>query len=147
VGADLQKQVREAIETLGNGFLLSDGPLLAHLQNDTALCQQFYAELLHIVYRILFLLYAEQRGMVPGRGAPLDTLYRQSYSLTALRRQAESDPTSPEAFDLWEGLKVTFKMFQKGAADLGVYRYNGMLFAEDQTPLLDSGQPIQNRKS
>lgn len=137
VGADLQKQVREAIEMLGNGFLLSGGPLLRQLQDDTSLCQQFYAELLHIVYRILFLLYAEQRGMVPKTGAPLENLYRQGYSLTALRSKAESDPTSPEAYDLWEGLKVTFKMFQKGADDLGVYRYNGMLFAEDQTPLLD----------
>ncbi len=137
VGTDLQKQVREAIEMLGNGFLLSGGPLLRQLQTDTALCQQFYAELLHIVYRILFLLYAEQRGMVPKTGAPLENLYRQGYSLTALRSKAESDPTSPEAYDLWEGLKVTFKMFQKGVVELGVYRYNGMLFAEDQTPLLD----------
>lgn len=137
VGADLQKQVREAIEMLGNGFLLSGGPLLRQLQADTALCQRFYAELLHIIYRILFLLYAEQRGMVPKTGAPLENLYRQGYSLTALRTKAESDPISPEAYDLWEGLKVTFKMFQKGADDLGVYRYNGMLFAEDQTPLLD----------
>ncbi|MCG3207810.1 MAG: hypothetical protein FOGNACKC_01410 [Anaerolineae bacterium] len=137
VGADLQKQVREAIETLGNGFLHSGGPLLAQLQTDTTLCQQFYAELLHLVYRILFLLYAEQRGMVPQSGAPLADLYRQSYSLTALHAKAENDPASPEAYDLWEGLKVTFKMFQKGAPELGVYRYNGMLFAEDQTPLLD----------
>jgi hypothetical protein len=169
VGADLQKQVREAIETLGNGFLFggsgsgiwgselgaSEQPtnhhpqtsthqsLLEALQHDSALCQQFYSELLHIVYRVLFLLYAEQRGMVPRPGAPLDTLYRQGYSLTALRGKAESDPASPEAYDLWEGLKVTFKMFRQGANDLGVYRYNGMLFAEDQTPLLDG----ENRDS
>jgi len=44
-------------------FCVEGGPLLTQLQGDTALCQQFYAELLHLVYRILFLLYAEQRGM------------------------------------------------------------------------------------
>jgi hypothetical protein len=78
VGEDLRGQVREAIETLGNGFL--DGELIQRLSADEDLCRQYYGEILHVVYRILFLLFAEQRSMLPGR----DSLYAESYSMARL---------------------------------------------------------------
>jgi hypothetical protein len=141
VGDDLREQVREAIETLGNGFLATSPDLLHRLQGDDALIRRYYAEILHIIYRILFLLFAEQRGMMPGR----DSLYVETYAIAALRARAERElPGGTRAAnagfghaDLWEGLKVTFKMVRDGAPDLGVTQYNGMLFAADQTPLLD----------
>ncbi len=170
VGEYLRGQVRQAIETLGNGFL--DGELIRAFHGatsdrsagsdacrqssnvrrqggmtfdasrltqessdgSTALIQQYYAEILHIVYRILFLLFAEQRGMMPGR----DSLYAQSYSIARLRGRAEGDiPREDDFTDLWEGLKVTFRMVREGVPDLSVFGYDGMLFAEDQTLLLD----------
>jgi hypothetical protein len=155
VGEDLRGQVRQAIETLGNGFLAGgvirspaghpsvgasglDGELIRQLQADPDLCRRYYAEILHIVYRILFLLFAEQRGMLPHTGAPLEDLYRSQYSITALRTRAEGDIPREEGFtDLWEGLQVTFRMLREGAPQLGVFGYDGMLFADGQTPLLD----------
>jgi len=159
VGEDLRGQVRQAIETLGNGFL--DAELLARFtgkaapeaQNATganftqyairsthdpaALIQQYYAEVLHIIYRILFLLFAEQRGMLPHADAPLAELYRREYSITALRGRAEGELPREDRFpDLWEGLKITFRMVSTGAPELGVFGYDGMLFAEGQTPLI-----------
>ena len=95
VGEDLRGQVRQAIETLGNGFL---------------------------------------GGMLPGR----NSLYAQSYSIAALRARAEGDvPAEDDFTDLWEGLKVTFRMVREGVPSLGIFGYDGVLFAEDQTPLLD----------
>lgn len=145
VGDDLREQVREAIETLGNGFLATSPDLLHRLQGDDALTRRYYAEILHIIYRILFLLFAEQRGMMPGR----DSLYVETYAISALRNRAERDisggtMTAGASFghtDLWEGLKVTFKMVREGAPDLGVTQYNGMLFAADQTPLIGAPRP------
>jgi len=158
VGEDLRGQVRQAIETLGNGFL--DGELIRLLAGDvkresvkredvkreesitdhvsrftpSSLLQQYYAEILHVVYRILFLLFAEQRGMLPGR----NSLYATSYSIAALRARAEGDlPAEDDFTDLWEGLKVTFRMVREGVPELGIFGYDGVLFAEDQTPLLD----------
>jgi hypothetical protein len=134
VGEDLRGQVRQAIETLGNGFLAASPELIRRLQGDDALCQQFYGEILRAVYRVLFLLFAEQRGMMPGR----DSLYAETYAIAALRGRAEGDIRREDDFaDLWEGLKVTFDMVRQGAPALGVFGYDGMLFAEHQTPLLD----------
>ncbi|MBU1746580.1 MAG: hypothetical protein KKA73_02735, partial [Chloroflexi bacterium] len=136
VGADLREQVRQAIETLGNGFLT--GPLIARLQTDDAACRQFLRELLHVVYRCLFLLFAEQRGMMPGR----DSLYAETYSMARLRTRAEGDiPRRDDHVDLWHGLQVTFRMVREGVPELGVYGYDGMLFADGQTPLLDGSPP------
>jgi len=162
VGEDLRGQVRQAIETLGNGFL--DGDLIRllagkdeHVKREdvkrenvkreesvthhvsrftpSSLLQQYYAEILHVVYRILFLLFAEQRGMLPGRSS----LYAQAYSIAALRARAEGDvPLEDDFTDLWEGLKVTFRMVREGVPALGIFGYDGVLFAEDQTPLLDA---------
>ncbi|MBC7251087.1 MAG: hypothetical protein H5T62_12480 [Anaerolineae bacterium] len=138
VGEDLRGQVRQAIETLGNGFL--DGELIRRLQADAALCRAYYAEILHIIYRILFLLFAEQRGMMPGR----DSLYAEAYSIAALRARAEGDiPGEDDFTDLWEGLKVTFRMVREGVPELGIFGYDGMLFDDDRTPLL-AGRAVRN---
>jgi hypothetical protein len=113
------------------------------LQAEPDAATGFYSELLHVVYRILFLLYAEQRGLLPRHDAPLAALYRESYSISALRERALSAAaaeTDPHV-DLWEGLKVTFALMARGADRLGVYAFNGMLFDPAQTPLLDP-QPL-----
>ncbi|MCP4535873.1 MAG: N-6 DNA methylase [Chloroflexi bacterium] len=144
VGEDLRGQVRQAIETLGNGFL--DGDLIRRLQGagpelaegDDALCRRYYSEILHVIYRVLFLLFAEQRGMMPGR----DSLYAESYSIARLRTRAEGDiPREDDFADLWHGLRVTFRMVREGVPELDIFGYNGMLFAQDQTPLLDRFPP------
>ena len=138
VGEDLRGQVRQAIETLGNGFL--DGDLIHRLQQDDALCRDYYGEILHVIYRILFLLFAEQRGMMPGR----NSLYAQGYSIAALRARAEGDiPLEDDFTDLWHGLQVTFRMVREGVPELDVFGYDGMLFDADQTPLLN-GRAVRN---
>jgi len=163
VGEDLREQVRQAIETLGNGFL--DGALIGAFHGEardgrggadagcqtssvkrqddvtfdtSRLAREYYAEILHIVYRVLFLLFAEQRGMMPGR----DSLYAEAYSIAHLRALAEGDiPREDDFTDLWHGLQVTFRMVREGVPELGVFGYDGMLFAEDQTPLLSGSPP------
>lgn len=142
VGEDLRGQVRAAIETLANGFL--QGPLAARLAGQTERVADFYDEILHVIYRILFLLYAEQRAILPRRDAPLADLYREAYSLTALREHAAAsatsvtDPAGDPYGDLWEGLLATFAMVARGAPALGVTAYNGMLFDPGRTPILNS---------
>jgi len=132
VGEDLRENVVRAIETLGNGFLT--GALIPQLQDDPELCRRFFAELLVVIYRMLFLLFAEQRGMLPGR----NSLYMDEYSITALRARAERPiPDWDDHVDLWERLKVTFHMLKEGVPELGIFGYNGALFDDDKTPLLD----------
>lgn len=124
-GADLRDNVVAAIETLGNGFL--SGDLIVRLQEDEEACRDFYSEVLIIVYRILFLLFAEQRGMMPGR----ESLYADEYSVTRLRERAEGRiPLRDDHHDLWDGFMVTCQMVRDGVPELNVFGYNGELFSD-----------------
>lgn len=129
VGEDLRPQVRGAIEHLGNGFLQGDPELIERLQGDPDAARDFYSEILRVVYRILFLLFAEQRGLVPDAGADRKDLYWDEYSLSALRERAEGGvPDRDDHTDLWHSLTVTFQMVREGAEALGVFGYDGELF-------------------
>jgi hypothetical protein len=122
VGENLRRNVKKAIEALGNGFLTTE--LSKKMTKDEEFCKAYYSELLRVIYRLLFLLFAEQRGMLPTR----DSLYAEEYSITRLREMAEKRRGKDDHFDLWEGLKVTFQMLKKGCPPLRVFGYNGSLF-------------------
>lgn len=129
VGEDLQSNVVEALETLGNGFLNQEiREALEEGGQEEA--EAYYQDLLHIVYRLLFLLFAEQRGMMADRG----DLYTKEYSISALRERAERKQYRDHQTDLWEGLKVTFRLVGRGVDedDLHVPAYNGGLFDDEK---------------
>lgn len=128
IGEDLRKNISTAIESLANGFLLATPDLLNRLVDNTENCMQFYQQILRIIYRVLFLFYAEQRRLMPTRS----TLYAQEYSLSSLRDKIErGEIIDEEQFDLWEGLKATFNMVYHGVEELGITPYNGQLFNPD----------------
>ncbi|WP_256301701.1 Eco57I restriction-modification methylase domain-containing protein [Haloarchaeobius salinus] len=129
VGQDLQSNVVDALETLGNGFLTPE--IRAALQEGGQDAEdQYYQDLLRIVYRLLFLMFAEQRGMMADRG----DLYTEDYSINQLRTRAEEHNGRDPNIDLWEGLQVTFDMVGHGVDDevLHVPGYNGGLFDDDR---------------
>jgi len=92
-----------------------------------------FEQALTIVYRILFLLFAEARGLVP----LWHPVYRDSYSLGALRALAER--ASPRAVGLWDTLQAIARLAHAGcrAGDLRVTPFNGRLFAPARTPLAE----------
>lgn len=132
VGRDLQPQIRTAIEALGTGLLT---PELKQRCSDGAAARAFYRELLLVVYRMLFMLFAEQRAMLPPEG-----IYPQTYSLIRLRGLAERHVPDSQHEDLWEGLKASFRMLSQGSEAAGLFPYNGRLFAEDETPIGTAGR-------
>jgi len=140
VGEGLRPQVVDAIEYLGNGFLQGDPELIEELQGDPDKARAFYSEILQVVYRVLFLLFAEQRGLVPDADAELKEVYWSDYSLTALREKVEGNvPDRSDHNDLWHGLRATFEMVSEGAEPLGVFGYDGELFD------LESGEYLPGR--
>lgn len=86
---------------------------------------------LTVVYRILFLLFAESRGLVP----MWHPLYRHSYSIDALRTVAERG--RPEG--LWDALRAMSRLASAGCRTgvLNVTAFNGRLFDARQVPLVD----------
>ncbi len=147
----LRKGVVEALEVLGNAFLTED--LRQRLQDPERL-GAYHREILLLVYRLLFLLYAESRGLLP-HGGELSWVYEREYSVTALReRAARQDPLGGHAgaylghagayledrhTDLWERLLLTFGLVYRGDERLGVPALNGELFAPEGLPLLTGG--------
>src|SRR5262249_28471554 len=79
---------------------------------------------LTIVYRLLFLLFAESRNLVP----LWHPVYRESYSIEALRLLAER-PSRTAGF--WDALRAIARLAHTGcrAGDLRVTPFNGRLFA------------------
>jgi len=133
IGQDLQENVIAAIEALGNGFLHKSETLRKELE-DTEEYEKYYEDLLYVVYRLLFLLYAEQRNMIAGRG----TLYAEEYSVSALRERANSRREVRDTkVDLWKGLETTFNLVEKGNKELGVPCYNGLLFDDSEFHYLE----------
>lgn len=132
VGNKLRGNVQAAIETFANGFLVSAPGFMEQVRSQADGSQHLYRDILVTIYRILFLLFAEQRGMLPGRGS----LYQEEFSLTALRTLAEQPRGDDPNYDLWEKLKTTFSMVEHGVPQLKIYPYNGALFSMARTPLL-----------
>ena len=93
---------------------------------------QAFEQALTIVYRILFLLFAEARALMP----LWHPVYRESYSLEALRVAVEHDSTS---IGLWDALRAVSRLAHAGcrAADLRITAFNGRLFAPSRTPLAE----------
>jgi len=87
---------------------------------------------LTIVYRILFLLFAEARALVP----VWHPIYRESYSVESLREAAER---VPRPAGLWDALRAIARLAHAGcrAGDLRVTAFNGRLFAPARTPLAE----------
>ena len=91
-----------------------------------------FEQALTIVYRMLFLLFAEARALVP----LWHPVYRESYSLEGLRDAAERSSAEP---GLWDALRAIARLAHAGcrAGDLRVTPFNGRLFAPARTPLAE----------
>ena len=91
-----------------------------------------YEQALTIVYRILFLLFAEARHLVP----LWHPVYRDSYSLEGLCGIAERGSTP---VGLWDALRAVSRLAHSGcrAGDLLVTAFNGRLFSPSRAPLAD----------
>lgn len=95
-----------------------------------------FSEALTIVYRVLFLLFAESRALVPRQHAR----YGCSYSVTSLCREALSG--NPDAPSAWDGLAAVTRLARLGCdSEHLVFRpFNGRLFARSAAPALESAR-------
>ena len=89
-------------------------------------------ESLVVIYRMLFLLFAEARGLVPA----WHPLFRDSYTIEALRGDVER---LARPAGLWETLQAISRLAHRGcrAGSLRVPAFNGRLFSPAHAPLAD----------
>jgi len=134
VSAALRDGVREALLLFLQGMLgarARRGPAAIGRELVASTLDQAFT----LVYRVLFLLFAESRALVP----LWHPVYRRGYSLEGLRRQAAL-PGGERG--LWEALQAVSRLAHAGchAGSLVVEPFNGRLFAPGRAPLAESGR-------
>jgi hypothetical protein len=124
----LRDGVEEALKIFANGFLKhpKNNQLRESIQHEQLSAFTFYQDLLHLIYRFLFLMVSEERGLITD-----STTYHRYYSVNRLRRLAEINPAYTNHSDLWHGIETTFRFFQEEelAPFMGVPVLNGNLFS------------------
>jgi hypothetical protein len=145
--ADLRDNAYRALEQLIRGFFIASPHQLDPQQ--PADREKVYRNSLYLLYRFLFLLYGESRGLLP-----MDNqTYEQNYSLTSItaaidrsRNQIETMPTTGRSY--WNRLRELFRLISgvdpQLNAELRVPRYNGGLFLPERHLFLEQ-HPIGDR--
>ena len=91
------------------------------------------------LYRLLFVLYAEDRGLLPVHDARYDDYgLRKRVRDDIAARMNQRDPFSTLATNYYDHLANLFRLIDQGDEAIGLPPYNGGLFAPDAAPLLET---------
>ncbi|PYJ84624.1 MAG: hypothetical protein DME22_12115, partial [Verrucomicrobia bacterium] len=138
---NLRDRIFDVLEDLGTGFVDFEDNHLG--EGDFP---EVYDNALTFLYRLLFVLYAESRGLLPvkSHGAGANRRYLNDFSLGRLvERLRDRTLYTDDAFTgLYEELLLLFHLINgthpRQNESLGVTRYNGGLFNPDLHRKLDS---------
>ncbi len=141
VSERLAEQVLQALYELLRGLQAAQdatrGELLADVLREHP--DEVYRGLLTVILRLVFLLYAEERDMLPK-----DEAFLRHYSLAGLYERLRSDAsrypdTMDQRFGAWAQLLVLFRMIHDGAEAGGMRlpARHGVLFDPDRFPFLE----------
>ena len=137
ISEHLKQQVYAALRHVAQGFLdyTPNG-----LQSDPATLKTIYDHSLLVLYRLLFIFYAEARELLPLRDS---SQYRESYSLDALKREVARRLDGgkyllPNTTKYWSWLRMLFGMINAGEVPLQIATFNGGLFDPQRYPFLET---------
>jgi len=148
VSTRLAEQVLAALHELLRGFQAADqatkGELLREVLRQAP--QEVYGGLLGTLMRLVFILYAEDRGLLPAA----DPVYQQHYSVTGLfERLRDHAARYPDTMDqrhgAWAQLLTLFRLIHDGAAhdSFRLPPRHGRLFDPDTWDFLE-GRPYED---
>ena len=150
VSERLAEQVLHALYEMLRGFQA------AHDASDRTLLRQTLAEnpdrvyhaLLTVLLRLVFLLYAEEREMLPK-----SEIFQQYYSLVGLYKRLREDAalfpdTMDQRYGAWSQLLVLFRLIHDGgeAEEMRLPRRYGVLFDPDRFPFLEGRTDVGARQ-
>ncbi|MGT2486058.1 hypothetical protein ACU4GA_08965 [Methylobacterium oryzae CBMB20] len=147
VSTELAGQVLGALHELLRGLDAADAELIRGLAATAAGQSHVYEGLLAVLMRLVFILYAEDRGLLPSSGeARAREIYERNYSLRGLYgRLSEDASLHPDTMDerrgAWGQLVALFRLVHGGYPDF-VRRRGGKLFDPAVYPFLEGGAEI-----
>ena len=145
----LSRAVQTTMETIGNAVLTSKGEgndaLRRAFADGTMDAAKLNKELIHFIYRLLFLFIIEERGLVYQIPDSVDApdykqqcqwqdIYKKYYAASRLRRLSELSYLKQRQYsDLWQGLMDTFHLFEPDTfgEKLGIKPLGGVLFGTE----------------
>jgi len=141
VSERLAEQVLHALYELLRGFQAaheaSGGELLRRPLSERP--DEVYHALLTVLLRLVFILYAEERGMLPD-----DEAFVRCYSIAGLHERLREDAalypdTMDQRFGAWPQLLALFRMIHDGAkaGRMHLPERHGVLFDPDRFPFLE----------
>jgi hypothetical protein len=138
----LRDGVQRSIEHIGQGFLAhpSNTALRERLRSGALDKQDYYRQILRLVYRLLFLFVADDRDLllVPTADPAAQKRYREFYATTRLRRLATTRAGSRH-HDLYCGLKLVMeKLSGDGCTELALPALGSFLFSPRALPDLNA---------
>ena len=91
-----------------------------------------------LLYRLLFVLYAEDRGLLPVSDSRYDDYgLRKRVRYDIANRMKDGDTFSAIATNYYDRLVNLFRIIDNGDPSIGLPAYNGGLFAPAATPILE----------
>jgi len=136
----LRTNVEDALAALGKGFLAhpENIALRQALHDGSLSTTAYFNQLLRLIYRFIFLITVEERGLLHPSGSDCDTmaLYQNSYSMRHLRDRSVKRRSHDRFHDLWESLRIVFRGLSNGEGSLALPALAG-IFAQNQCPDLD----------
>jgi len=130
----LRDGVEKAITALGQGFLQhrENRDLHAALERGTLTREDYYRQLLRLVYRLIFLFVAEDRDLLlmPAASAEAKARFRRFYGTQRLRSVARTVRGTPHG-DLWQTLVLVMGRLghDEGCPDLGLPALGSFLWS------------------
>ena len=149
VSIKLAEQVLEAQNELLSGFSAADRASDGRLLGDAirSAPDHVYGGMLSVLLRLVFILYAEERGMLP-----VAEIYQRNYSVIGLFERLREDDarfhdTMDHRFSAWPQLLTLFRLIFDGGAHgkLMLPARHGRLFDPDAYPFLE-GRPFGTRR-
>ncbi|TDQ38958.1 Eco57I restriction-modification methylase domain-containing protein [Thiopseudomonas denitrificans] len=142
----LRHGVEQALIALGQGFLEHpDNQALRTALDDGSLSRdQYFQQLLRLVYRLIFVFTLEERGLLHPQDDSAEALnarqaYAEGYALARLRELCLKRRAHNRFDDHWQAIRIVFRGLQQGQPLLALPALGG-LFAADQCPQLDQAK-------
>jgi hypothetical protein len=148
VSTTLAEQVVGALHELLRGLTAAEPKLMGTLATEQP--QHLYEGLLTVLMRLIFILYAEDRDLIPSRtDEKARALYEQGYSARGLHAkllddQARYPDTMEERGGAWGRLIVLFRLIHAGDRTGWIHARGGKLFNPDAFPFLNGRATLED---
>ncbi len=147
IRAGLSQAAQKAMTIIGNAAVTGNGMgndrLRSPIASGEVSAENLNKQLIHFIYRVLFLFIIEDRGLVyDGDSEQIrrwKEIYNRYYAASRFRILSEVPHVrSGRYYDLWEGLMDTFRLFEdeEFGAKLGIKPFGGVLFNRETLSLI-----------